>query len=67
MAEFIQQYLGSILVGAGVLAVIVLIIAVAVRDKRAGRSSCGGDCAHCGGCRHSEIGDKEFLHHSNIK
>lgn len=54
MIEFIQQYLGSVIVGAGVLAVVVMIIVNAVRDKRAGKSSCGGDCAHCGCCHRAQ-------------
>ncbi|MDE7360894.1 MAG: FeoB-associated Cys-rich membrane protein [Oscillospiraceae bacterium] len=54
MIEFIQQYLGSVIVGAGVLAVVTAIIVNAVRDKRAGKSSCGGDCAHCGCCHHAQ-------------
>lgn len=35
----------------GILAVIVgLIIWKLVKDKKSGKSSCGGDCAHCKGC-----------------
>ncbi len=35
----------------GVLALIVgLVIYKLVSDKRKGKSSCGGDCAHCKGC-----------------
>lgn len=67
MVEFIQEYLGSILVGAGVLAVIAVIIVSAVRDKRAGRYSCGGDCAHCGCCHRAQVKDKSSLQHSNTK
>ncbi len=66
MVEFVQQYLGSILVGAGVLAVVALIIINAVKDKRSGKSSCGGDCAHCGCCRHAQ-NNKSSLRHSNTK
>ena len=62
MIEFIQQYLGSILVGAGVLAVVVLIIANAVRRKRAGKSSCGCDCANCG-C-HCANNNESSLHNT---
>lgn len=67
MIEFVQQYLGSILVGAGVLAVVAMIIVKAVRDKRAGKSSCGCDCAHCGCCHHSQDNNKSSLQHSNTK
>lgn len=36
----------------GILVVIVgLIVWKMLRDKKNGKSSCGGDCAHCkGGC-----------------
>ncbi|MBD5130142.1 MAG: FeoB-associated Cys-rich membrane protein [Ruminococcaceae bacterium] len=63
MIEFVQQYLGSILVGAGVLAVVAMIIVKAVKDKRAGRSSCGCDCAHCG----CHCNNDSSLQHSNTK
>lgn len=53
MVEFIQQNWGSILVGAGLLALITFIIVIVIRDKLSGKSSCGGDCAHCGCCHHT--------------
>lgn len=62
MIEFIQQYLGSILVGAGVLAAVALIIVNAVRRRRAGKSSCGCDCANCG-C-HCANNNESFLHNT---
>ena len=51
MFEFITNYGGSIAVGAVLLAIITLIIVKFVKDKRAGKSSCGCDCGSCGcGC-----------------
>ena len=51
MLDFITNYGGSIAVGAAVFAVIVLIIVKGVKDRRAGKSSCGCDCSQCGcGC-----------------
>ena len=42
--------MGTVIVG-GVLAIIVgLLVWKMVKDKKAGKSSCGGDCAHCKGC-----------------
>ena len=42
--------MGTVIVG-GVLAVIVgLLIWKMIKDKKAGKSSCGGYCAHCRGC-----------------
>lgn len=64
MVEFIQQYWGSILVGAGLLALVTFIIVNAVRGKLSGKSSCGGDCAHCGCCRSQNTA---FLHKNNTK
>lgn len=36
----------------GILAALVgLIVWTMLRDKKSGKSTCGGDCAHCkGGC-----------------
>ncbi|MDR1131473.1 MAG: FeoB-associated Cys-rich membrane protein [Oscillospiraceae bacterium] len=45
MFDFIVQNLGSILVGAAVAAIVVLIIVKLVRDRKRGVS-----CASCGGC-----------------
>ena len=50
MLDFITNYGGSIAVGAAVLAVIALIIVKFVKDKRAGRSSCGCGCTGCASC-----------------
>lgn len=50
MLDFVQQNAGSIAVGAMLLIVVAVIVLNMVRDKRAGKSSCGGDCAHCHGC-----------------
>lgn len=50
MLEFLQHNWGSLLVGAIVLAVVVLIVIKLVRDKKAGRYTCGGNCGSCGAC-----------------
>ena len=42
--------MGTALVG-GILALIVgLLIWKLVRDKKSGKSSCDGNCAHCKSC-----------------
>ena len=42
--------MGTVIVG-GVLAIIVgLLVWKMIKDKKAGKSSCGGNCAHCKGC-----------------
>ena len=30
--------------------VVALIVRSMVRDKKNGKSACGGDCSHCKGC-----------------
>lgn len=45
--------MGTVIVGAIVLAVIAAIVASMVHDKKNGKSiQCGGDCKHCGGHCH---------------
>ncbi len=56
MLDFLACNYGSIIVGAVLLGVIALIIRKIVKDKRAGKcscgscSSCGGGCSACGRC-----------------
>ena len=38
------------IVGAILILIVGLIIKGIVRDKKSGKSSCGGDCSHCKGC-----------------
>lgn len=48
MLTFFNQNLGTIIVGALLLVVVTLIIRSMIKDKKAGKSSCGGNCAGCG-------------------
>lgn len=41
---------GTVFVGALVLAAAGLALRSIVRDKKSGKSSCGGDCGKCHGC-----------------
>lgn len=44
--------MGTVIVG-GILAVVVgLIIYSMVKDKKNGKTQCGGDCSRCGGRCH---------------
>ena len=47
-------WLSANLVNLVILAVLALAVALAirslVRDRRAGKSACGGNCAGCGAC-----------------
>ena len=47
--------MGTLIVGAILILIVGLIIRGIVRDKKSGKSSCGGDCSHCRGC-HRESG-----------
>ena len=45
--------MGTIIVGAGLAAIVALVIRSMYRDKKAGKSiQCGGDCRNCGGHCH---------------
>ncbi len=58
MMEFLAENYGTITAGAAVLIIVALIIANMVKNKRAEKHSCTGDCAHCGGCAHSILPKK---------
>ena len=45
--------IGTIIVSAILLAAIALIVRSMRKDKVQGKSSCGGNCAHCGAQCHS--------------
>ena len=67
MLEFLQKNWGSFAVGAVVLAVIVLIVMKLVRDKKAGRYTCGGNCGSCGACSGHCAGCQECSHAAPAK
>ena len=57
MMEWLQANGGTLLVLALVTLAVVLVIRKQIRDKRAGRTSCGNNCAHCamhGSCHQAE-------------
>ena len=47
MAEWFMQNIGTILVAAVLLVLVALVIRSLVKDKKAGKSTCGSNCAHC--------------------
>ena len=49
MLAWISANLINIVLAAVIVLIVSLLIFVMVRDKRAGKSSCGGNCASCGG------------------
>ena len=50
MLQWICENIGTIAVALVLLAVVILIVRIMMRDKKQGKSSCGGNCASCGGC-----------------
>ena len=57
MMEWLQANGGTLLVLALVALAVGLVIRKQIRDKRAGRTSCGNNCAHCamhGSCHQAE-------------
>lgn len=47
MLAWITENIGTILISAVLLLVVVLIIRKLVKDKKKGKPSCGCNCAHC--------------------
>ncbi len=45
--EWMINNIGTILISVALAAVLVLIAVKLIKDKRNGKSSCGGNCAHC--------------------
>ena len=43
--------MGTVIVGAVLVLIVGCIIRGLVKDKKNGKTSCGGDCAHCHGCK----------------
>ena len=47
MLNWFAANLGTILISLVLLAVVILITRYLLRQKKAGKSSCGANCAHC--------------------
>ena len=50
MLQWISANIGTILISLVLLAAVALIIRSMMRDKKQGKSSCGGNCAGCAAC-----------------
>lgn len=51
MLPWLQQYLGTIIICLVLVAVFGLLVWSMIRDKKKGKSSCGGCCSSCAmGC-----------------
>ena len=50
MLQWISTNIGTILISLLLLTAVALIIRSMMRDKKQGKSSCGGNCAGCAAC-----------------
>lgn len=50
MLDFLAENWGSIAVGAVILAAVVFAVVRLIKNKRAGKGSCCGDCSKCSSC-----------------
>lgn len=50
MIAWLTSNLATIVVGIVFFAIVGLVIWSMVRDKKSGKSSCGGNCGGCSGC-----------------
>lgn len=44
-----EKYIGSVIVGVALLAAVALVIFNMIKDKKAGKTSCGCGCPGCSG------------------
>ncbi|MCR5337848.1 MAG: FeoB-associated Cys-rich membrane protein [Lachnospiraceae bacterium] len=54
MVSWMADNLGTIIVSVILIVAVAAALRVIIRNKKQGRISCGGDCAHCmmqAGCR----------------
>lgn len=55
MLTFLKANTGTIAVALILAVIVFLIIKKIVKDKKAGKGICGGDCSKChGNCSHSQ-------------
>ena len=47
MLDWFAANLGTILISLVLLVIVSLIVVYLLRQKNAGKSSCGANCAHC--------------------
>ena len=47
MSAWISANIGSIIICLVLIAIVVGIVFVLKRDKKKGKSTCGGNCGHC--------------------
>ena len=50
MLSWLSDNLVNIALVAAIVLIVACLIHVMVRDRRAGKAPCGGNCASCGAC-----------------
>ncbi len=50
MIVWLAQNIGTIIILMGLIAIVAAIVYVLIKDKKQGKSTCGGNCAHCKMC-----------------
>ena len=56
MLNWLASNLATILISLVLLAIVALIVRYLIRQKKQGKSSCGGNCSCCGECSHGQGG-----------
>ena len=51
MFAWLGANIGWLLILAALAAVVTAVIVSLARDRKRGKHICGGDCAHCRGCK----------------
>lgn len=46
--------IGTFIVLLMVVGIVAAVMVNLIKDKKAGKAICGGDCSKCHGCNHSE-------------
>ena len=65
MLSWLSANLINIVLIAFITAIVVLLIRSMIRDRKAGKSACGGNCAccsacsNCGGCARNDTGKSD--------
>ncbi|MBQ7076724.1 MAG: FeoB-associated Cys-rich membrane protein [Lachnospiraceae bacterium] len=50
MLVWLMNNIGTIVTSIILLLIVIFIIRKLYKDKKAGKHSCGGNCAHCNAC-----------------
>ena len=60
MLSFLKANYLTIIIIAVLVLIVALIIRSLVKDKKSGKSSCGGDCSSCGWSQSLRLAEKKI-------